>query len=159
MGLRCLLAAGMVLAPMVRNSPGGYISAKELTPVVLAAGVWGRRWSASGVRVLSDNMATVAAINNQTSRIEQSAHLLRHLAFLSAQFQCTFVTEHLPGRHNAWVDALSRNNQQLFISLSPQAHHIPKAIPVVLLQLLIIERPDWTSQCWTELWKDILKPE
>ena len=66
-----------------------HISMKRLTSVVLAAGVWGRHWSASGVRVLLDNTATVAAINNQTSRIEQSAHLLRCLAFLSAQFQCT----------------------------------------------------------------------
>ena len=87
-----------------------HISIKELTPVVLVAGVWGRRWSASGVQVLSDNTAMVAAINNQTSRIEQSAHLLRCLAFLSTQFQCTFVAEHLPGRHNARADALSRNN-------------------------------------------------
>ena len=59
----------------------------------------------------------VAAINNQTSRIEQSAHLLHCLAFLYTQFQCTFFTEHLPGRHNTRADALSRNNLQLCIPL------------------------------------------
>ena len=109
--------------------------------------------------MLLDNTATVAATNNQTSRIEQSAHLLRCLAFLSAQFQCTFVAEHFPGRHNARVDVLSRNNPQLFLSLSPYAHQDPTLISVALLQLLIIEHPDWTSQRWTELWRDILKLE
>ena len=133
-----------------------HISVKELTPVVLAVALWGRRWSHGGVRVLSDNTATVAAINNQTSRIDQSAHLLRCLAFFSAHFQCVISAEYLPGRHNTLADALSRNNLQLFRSLSPQAHQSPTPIPAALLHLLIVEQPDWTSRSWTKLWGSTL---
>ena len=58
-----------------------FIATKELVPVVLAVAIWGRHWSKKSIRVLSDNFTVVAAINNNTSRVPDMAHLLRCLAF------------------------------------------------------------------------------
>ena len=133
-----------------------HISIKELTPVVIAVTIWGKTWRSHTVQVLSDNSATLAAINNQTSSISESAHLLRCLAFLTAHYQCELVAKHIPGRHNTLADALSRNNLMLFRYLHPQALPCPTPLPAELLDLLIIEQPDWTSQRWTDLWSATL---
>ena len=129
-----------------------HISVKELTPIVLATAIWGRAWSGHKVQIMSDNAATVAAINNQTSRAKESGHLLRCLAFLTAYHQCYLHATYLPGKHNTLADALSRNNLKLFRLLHPQAQQNPTPIPPELLRLVIIEQPDWTSPRWTELW-------
>jgi len=129
-----------------------HISAKELAPIVLATAIWGKAWHGYTIQVLSDNTAAVAAINNGTSTLEESAHLLRCLAFLTAHHQCEIVARHIPGQHNVLADALSRNNIELFRMLHPQAQPWPAVLPEQLIRLLIIEQPDWTSQRWTELW-------
>jgi len=129
-----------------------HISAKELTPIVVATAIWGKAWRGRLIHVLSDNMAAVAAINNQTSSLKESAHLLRCLAFLTAHHQCELRAQHLPGRHNALADALSRDNVKVFHLLHPQARNSPTPLPEQLIRLLITERPDWTSHRWTELW-------
>ena len=91
-----------------------HISTKEPAPIVLATAIWGRAWQGHTIHVLSDNTAAVAAVNNCTSALEKSAHLLRCLAFLTAHHQCKLVARHIPGQHNILADALSRNNVQLF---------------------------------------------
>ena len=53
-----------------------HISVKELTPIILAVATWGRQWQNCAVQVLSNNTAAVAAINNNSSRVTESAHLL-----------------------------------------------------------------------------------
>ena len=98
-----------------------HISIKELTPVVLATAVWGKEWEGHTVLIYSDNSTAVAAINNQTLKVKELAHLLRCLSFLSAHHQCNLIAFHLPGQHNTLTDALSRNNLSLFHSLHPQA--------------------------------------
>ena len=129
-----------------------HISTKELAPIVLAAAIWGRAWQGHTIHVLSDNTAAVAAIYNRTSALEESAHLLRCLAFLTAHHQCELVARHIPGQHNVLADALSRNNVELFRMLHPQAQPRPVILPEQLIRLLITEQPDWMSQRWTELW-------
>ena len=133
-----------------------HISAKELAPIVLATAIWGRAWRGHTIRVQSDNTAAVAAINNQTSTVVESAHLLRCLAFLTSHYQCNLEASHIPGQHNTLADALSRNNLELFHVLHPQAHPRPSHLPEQLVRLLVTERPDWTSQRWTDLWTDTL---
>ena len=135
-----------------------HISVKELTPIVIAAALWGQYWFLKSVRIWSDNTAAVAAINNNSSRCKDTAHLLRCLAFLSARFQCQFSASHIPGVHNNTADALSRNQLPLFISMLPQADKDPSPIPQELLALLLIDKPDWTSQRWTSLWSSIFPP-
>ena len=129
-----------------------HISAKELAPIVLATAIWGKAWQGHTIQIFSDNTAAVAAINNHTSTLQESAHLLCCLAFLTAHYQCELEARHIPGQHNVLADALSRNNVALFRMLHPQAHPSLTALPEQLIRLLIIERPDWTSQRWTELW-------
>ena len=129
-----------------------HISAKELTPIVLATAIWGKAWKGHTVLVLSDNTAAVSAINSHTSSLHESAHLLRCLAFLTAHHQCDLHARYLPGRHNALADALSRDKVGVFHLLHPQARSNPTLVPEQLIKLLISERPDWTSHRWTELW-------
>ena len=134
---------------------GSHISTKELTPVVIAAAIWGPHWKGKSIRVLSDNTAAVAAINNQSSRVQEMGHLLRCLVFIAARFSLRVTATHIPGIHNSIADALSRNNLALFHSLLPQAIKAPTPIPGSLIHLLLLEKPDWTSQRWTSLWSDI----
>ena len=135
---------------------GAHISVKELTPIVLATAIWGKHWRCGKVQTFSDNTATVEAINSHSSRIKESGHLLRCFAFLMAYYQFELVAKYLPGKHNTLADALSHNNENLFLSLHPQAQRTTTPIPAELLQLLIIEQPDWTSHRWTELWSATL---
>jgi len=63
----------------------------------LAAAIWGKAWKGCIIRVLPDNMAAVAAINDGTSTVERSAYLLRCLAFLTAHHQCELKAYHILG--------------------------------------------------------------
>ena len=83
------------------------------------------------------------------------AHMLRCLAFLQAYFQCQLIAQHIPGIHNSAADAISRNNISHFFSLCTQASLTPDLIPSDLLQLLLLEKPDWCSHRWTALWSNI----
>ena len=136
-----------------------HIAIKELVPLVLAAALWGRQWKGKTILCRSDNIAVVAAINNNTSKVKESAHLLRSLAFICASFQCQLRASHIPGPHNTVTDALSRNNLTQFYSLHPQAQARPITIPAELIQLLIIDKPDWTSRRWTTLWSSIFQTD
>ena len=136
-----------------------HISVKELTPIVLAVATWGHLWHCRTIQVLSDNTAAVAAINNNSSKVRESAHLLRCLAFLSARFQCQITAKHLPGSHNNISDAISRNQLSQLWILSPQANLTPTQLSEEVIQLLIAERPDWTSQRWSTLWNTIFSAE
>ena len=138
--------------PWNNTLQGAHISTKELAPIVLATALWGKTWQGYTIQVLSDNTAAVAAVNNCTSTLPDSAHLLRCLAFLTAQHDCVLEARHIPGQHNVLADALSRNNAVLFRMLHPQAQLIPSPLPEQIIRLILTERPDWTSQRWTELW-------
>ena len=95
-----------------------HIAIKELVPVVIATAIWGNQWRGKTVQVLSDNTAVVTAINKNTTRLKESAHLLRCLAFMSASFKCQLWASHIPGSHNTSADALSRIKQPNIISFS-----------------------------------------
>ena len=93
-----------------------HISAKELTPIVVATAIWGKAWKGHAILVLSDNTAVVAAINSHTLSLKKSAHLLCCLAFLTAHHQCDLHARYLPSQHNlrgikicqSWTNATNR---------------------------------------------------
>lgn len=133
------------------------IAAKELVPVVIAAALWGHRWSGAGVCFRSDNMAVVSILSTSTSRDQLLMHLLRCLTFYSAYFRFTIKATHIPGTLNTAADAISRNNIPLFLSLVPHTQQF--AIPQPLVDLLVTHRPDWGSQAWTHLFVNSLSRE
>ena len=91
-------------------------------------------------------------MNAHTGREPEVMHLLRCLAFLEARFSFHIFATHIRGTHSVLADALSWNNEVLFRALFPQAHREPTPIPASLLDVLVVTKPDWTSQHWTQLW-------
>ena len=105
-----------------------HISIKEMVPIVIATVIWGELWWGRSVQIWSDNTAVVAAINNNSSRVREIAHLLCCLAFISAHWECHLTAAHLPGSQNCMADAISRSNIQLLHTLHPQAQGVWNAI-------------------------------
>lgn len=132
-----------------------HITVKEMVPVVLAAAVWGGRWSGRTVAVRCDNSAVVETLNKGCCKDPDVMHLVRCLAFLRAKFQFALVASHIEGKRNTLADALSRDKLDIFFSHLPQANPDPTPLPQELLDLIIISKPDWTSPHWTELWTSI----
>ena len=132
-----------------------HISIKEMIPIVIAAAIWGNEWSGQSVRFQSDNAAVVALLNSGSSKEASLMHLMRCLAFITAKFNFVVSASHIKGSHNFLADALSRNDKKSFLSNYPEASPIPASIPPPLLDLLITQKPDWTSGHWTSLWNVI----
>ena len=136
-----------------------HITVKELLPITIAAGLWGPHWRGQSVQVWCDNEAVVTIINQNTSKDLEAMHLMRCLAFIMAKCEFFLFASHIKGQHNKIADALSRDNVPLFRTLYPQAQLHPTVIPSALLDLLIVEKPDWLSTSWTELWSSIFPME
>lgn len=129
------------------------ITVKELTPIVLAAALWGHKWAGKTIRARCDNMAVVHILNSRTSKDNNAMHLVRCLCLIECYCNFTIVSKHIPGSHNDLADALSRNNTAHFLSHLPQAASKATPLPKHLLQLLITQQPDWTSVLWANQFK------
>ena len=92
------------------------IAYKELFPVVLAAHVWGPRWSRRRILFPVDNEAVVHIFNSRTSRDPDIMRLLRTLLDVAACLIFTFAAVHVPGKANGIAACLSRFNLQGFRS-------------------------------------------
>ena len=68
------------------NLRRSHIFVKELTPIVIAAAMWDKRWFGQSLLVRSDNMAMVG-MNSGTSHNSEAMHLMRCLWFIAAKFQ------------------------------------------------------------------------
>ena len=134
-----------------------HITVKELLPVVISAAIWGNQWWGSTVRCKCDNAAVVAIVKSGTSKEAMVMELVRNLFFILAQFNMWLHIEHIPRVQNGAADALSRNNCASFHFQVPGCNRQPSAIPDELLQLLVHQAPDWTSDSWTALRKFFLR--
>ncbi len=139
-------------------APEWLISPKELLPILFAVAVWGRYWRGRQVECHCDNMAVVAVVNSGRSRDKTLMHLLRCLVFMAAQFHIRIRAIHIPGVANVATDALSRNDFPRFLQAVPDAIQNPTPIPRQLVDLLVKEQPDWTSQRWGQLFRDCCRP-
>ena len=128
-----------------------HITVKELLPIVVGVALWGAQWSGKAVRCLCDNAAVVAVVNSGSSKCENVMHLLRSLFFFTASYDVVLVAQHIPGVENGAADALSRGNLPSFHAQEPAAQQTTSPIPQELLEALVHQRPDWTSQNWTAL--------
>ena len=132
-----------------------HITVKELVPIVLATTLWGKEWQGQLVQMWCDNSVIVNIVNYGSSREKQSMHLARCLALIKVKFDLDLRAAHIKGADNDKADTLSRNNATLFLCLHPQAAKEPTPIPEALLNLLLVSKPDWMSQHWTNLWSFI----
>jgi hypothetical protein len=84
------------------------INVLELQSVLVAARRWCKTWKGCHIQVKSDNMATIAAINNTTSRSSPLLKIIKELFWLSVEYDFRLSAVHLPGRFNLFSDKLSR---------------------------------------------------
>ena len=148
----CLLGSGVVPTSGIKYACRHPYISKRTDPNSARHSYMRRAWSSHKVQIMPNNAATVAAINNQTSRAKESGHLLWRLAFLTTHHQCYLHATYILGKHNTLADTLLRNNPKLFRLLHPQTQQNLTPIPSELLRMVIIEQLDWTSLHWTELW-------
>ncbi len=133
------------------------IAVKELLPIVLACAIWGPQWQHRQVLALCDNTSVVHIIRSRTSRDCTIMHLLRTLHFLCAIFDICLRCDHIPGIHNTYADAISRNSLQVLFAGRPSACHLPCSIPGALMSLLVYTQPDWLSPSWQQLLRTSLE--
>jgi hypothetical protein len=95
------------------------INVLELKTVLVAAKRWGPLWRGSHVLVRSDNFATVAAINNTTTRSSELLVIVKELFWLSVEHNFRLSAKHLPGILNVFSDHLSRMHD---VSSANNAH-------------------------------------
>ncbi|XP_073685379.1 uncharacterized protein [Garra rufa] len=101
----------------------------ELYPLVAAASLWGKEWSATSIVVHCDNEATMHCINKGRSHSPALMPLLRRLIWISACDQFIITAKHIPGSKNQIADSLSRFAFQKFRSLAPEADPLPTPVP------------------------------
>jgi hypothetical protein len=87
---------------------GADINILELQTVLVAAKRWGPSWSGCHLLVRSDNFATVAAINNSTTRSPGLLSIVKELFWLSVQYNFRLSAKHIAGTLNIFSDNLSR---------------------------------------------------
>lgn len=124
---------------------------------MMAAAVWGRHWIGKRVVFHCDNMAVVSVVRSGMARDPGLMHLLRCLHFCAAEAGFEVSATHIEGRRNLAADALSRDRVTEFLSLVPQAQESMTEIPARLVDLLLLEQPDWTSPRWSQLFKGTLR--
>ena len=101
------------------------ITAKELLPIVLAAGIWGKEWAGKAIEFRCNNEAIVGAVSLWCSREPLVMHLLRGLALLAMHFSFHLKAVHIPGISNVAADALSRNNLPPSSLRCQRLHQLP----------------------------------
>ena len=96
-------------------------------------------------------MAVVAVINAGRAKDKTLMHLLRCMFFVAAHLDIQIHANHVPGVENVAADALSRNCMSTFLQEVPAADPQPTAIPQALVDMTVMEQPDWTSPRWAQL--------
>lgn len=135
-----------------------HITAKELLPIIMASVVWGHSWTGKGVKWVCDNAAAVDIINSGKSKDKLAMHLVRCVFFFAAEWHFTLGAVHLAGKLNVAADALSRDNLLSFFQHVPEAaSRTAEPISDAAQELLVHQRPDWTSPAWRRLFRDILQ--
>ena len=85
MGLCGVVTERVVPTPMVPHWKNVNITAKELTPIIMAAILWGHHWTGNAVLFCCDNQAIVHCIQSgSSSKQPQEGQLLRCLFMLAA---------------------------------------------------------------------------
>ena len=114
-----------------------HISVLELIPIVIAAHIWGHRWSRKSVLFHCDNTAVVHCLQAGLCKHPHLSFLLRELATLPVTHSFRFSAKHVPGVYNKVTDALSHFRFQVFKSLRPWADAERTPVPQGLISRLL----------------------
>ena len=71
---------------------------------------------------------------------------------LEARVSFQLVASHIRGEHNSRADAVSRGRLREFFALHTQAEGQPTAVPAEQVDLLLGNKPDWSSVNWMKQW-------
>ena len=133
-----------------------HITIKELIPIMIAVMIWGSKWQGCTVLVHCDNEAVVAILSSRYCKEPRLMHMLRVLFFAEAHYQFRLLAQHVPGACNILADHLSRNQLNEFYKKFPAANTQASHVPVSLLQWLLDNQMDWTSERWTQLFTNFV---
>ena len=142
----------------MRVAEGDSITWMELLPIVLAGMVWGQAWRGQRIIVYCDNTGAVTVANSGYSRAPRIMHLLHCLFFIRARFEFSLQAVYIEGTDNTLADAVSRNNRLFLDSQVFRSTYQRTPLPEELISLLVVEQADWTSEHWTQLFKNCLQP-
>ena len=85
-----------------------HITFLELLSIVISIKKWGPCWRGLHVRVRTDNVAAMSAINNATSKSQDLMLLVREMFWLCVKFECRITACYIKGVDNIVSDRLSR---------------------------------------------------
>jgi hypothetical protein len=105
------------------------INVLELACIRLAAERWGMHWSGQHVLVRSDNVSSVQAINNTTSRSLDLLAEIKQIFWLSVRYNFRITASHIAGDLNITSDRISRLHD---LSCAWDVRKILPVMPVVL---------------------------
>ena len=124
------------------------ISAKELVPIVISAGLWGPWLVRKHICFHADNEGVVKVLQKQHAKSPLLTHLLRCLYFYTSYFNFHYSAEHIAGVENVKADAISRNNLTVISSFAPQIRQT--LVPATVTDFILHHSPDWGSPHWIE---------
>ena len=120
-----------------QNAPSN-IAVLELIPIVLAAEIWGHRWSGLAVEFLTDNEAVAFSASSLLPQDKHLAALIRRMATIAITNHFAFKVSHIPGSTNTLADMLSRGQIEQFKRARPDAAALQTPVPDNLLQELLV---------------------
>ena len=87
---------------------GLHINNLEILAILLAAWRWAPFWEGKHVIIMSDNITAIAAINKGKCNNVNIMQGIRHLFWLSVQYNFKITARYIPGVKNVAADAASR---------------------------------------------------
>ena len=102
---------------------------RELYPIVAAAVLWGKHWTAKRIIFVCDNLSAVYILQKGRSKCMAIMKLIRTLTWTAAVCNFHFTARHLAGIKNKIADSLSRLLLQQFRQLAPEADKDPQICP------------------------------
>ena len=153
-GLRGILGESVVTITMVRGI-GGMVNCTQRT-ITHSDSMYGvgKQWRQQKIRVHCDNAAVVEVIRAGYAKDPHLMQLLRCIFFVTASFKIMLFPVHVPGVTNKVAHAISRNNIAAFRSGTAST---PMAIPPEVVDILIRQSPNWTSQAWSQWFSSCLQ--
>ncbi len=101
----------------------------KLYPLVIAAFLLGKDWSATSIIIYCDNEAIVHCVNKGRFNSPALMPILRRLIWISAYDQYIITVKHIPGSKNQIADSLSHFAFHKFRTLAPEADPLPTPVP------------------------------